>query len=182
MRSVFVQRPEAAEAARRGAGVRGWVWVWLPVVFALGVIAVESTATFSAANTSSWLRPVFERFLGHIDDRVWEFAHHAMRKSGHFFGYGMVCLTGVRAWLLVLAKRAAMTVRRWWWQGNGLAVLSTAVIASLDEIHQSFLPSRTGRVQDVLIDTAGGVVVSGMVWGVAWVVRRRVRGTRVAVA
>jgi VanZ family protein len=32
------------------------------------------------------------------------------------------------------------------------------VVASADEYHQSFLPSRTGRSQDVLLDTAGAAL------------------------
>lgn len=173
MRSVFVEKPAVEAARRRLAGWRGLLWVWLPVVVALGVIATESTATFSAANTSSWLRPVFERFLGHINDSVWEFAHHCMRKSGHFFGYGLVCVTWLRAWLLVLGGRVGFTRGQWWWRSNLLAVLATVVVASMDELHQSFLPSRTGKFTDVLIDTAGGVVVSALVWGIVAVVRRK---------
>jgi VanZ family protein len=38
-----------------------------------------------------------------------------------------------------------------------IAVLGTALVASLDEWHQSFIPSRTGRWQDVVLDTCAGV-------------------------
>ena len=33
----------------------------------------------------------------------------------------------------------------------------TAVVASLDEWHQSFIPSRTGAVRDVVLDTCAGI-------------------------
>jgi VanZ family protein len=40
-----------------------------------------------------------------------------------------------------------------------LAMLATIVTASLDEIHQTFIPSRTGRWQDVVIDSSGAVLI-----------------------
>jgi VanZ family protein len=33
----------------------------------------------------------------------------------------------------------------------------TVVVASLDEFHQSFIPSRTGRWQDVVLDSAAAL-------------------------
>jgi VanZ family protein len=35
----------------------------------------------------------------------------------------------------------------------------TAAVASMDEFHQSFLPSRTGRWQDVTLDSAAALGV-----------------------
>jgi len=40
-----------------------------------------------------------------------------------------------------------------------IAVLFALMTAALDEIHQSFLPSRTGRWQDVAIDTSGALLM-----------------------
>ncbi len=39
-----------------------------------------------------------------------------------------------------------------------LAILLTAVYAATDEFHQLFVPGRSGRITDVMIDTAGAVV------------------------
>jgi VanZ family protein len=38
-----------------------------------------------------------------------------------------------------------------------LAWLGTLSVAALDEWHQSFIPSRTGTVWDVLLDSVAGV-------------------------
>ena len=46
---------------------------------------------------------------------------------------------------------------KWSFRWTNLAVLGTALVASLDEWHQSFLPSRTGRWQDVVLDTSAGI-------------------------
>jgi VanZ family protein len=36
-------------------------------------------------------------------------------------------------------------------------VLGTCLVASLDEWHQSYLPTRTGTVRDVILDTCAGI-------------------------
>jgi len=40
-----------------------------------------------------------------------------------------------------------------------LALMGTAVVASLDEFHQSYLPNRTGIPSDVLLDCSGAIVL-----------------------
>ena len=171
MCSVFLEKPDLA-VARAWTSGWGWLAVWLPVVVAVLLIAGESTDTMSANHTSGWLRPLFERVFGRFTDAVWGVLHHYARKTGHFVGYGMVCLTLVRAWLLTLARRVGLAAGQWRWEGNGMGVASTALVASLDEWHQTFIPSRTGMVSDVGLDTLGGLVACGLVWAVCAVVRR----------
>jgi VanZ family protein len=52
-----------------------------------------------------------------------------------------------------------MAVKHWtlWRRASVLAVLCTLLIASLDEYHQSFLPSRTASPVDVGIDLCGAI-------------------------
>jgi len=164
MRSVFLVRPDAAELRRYSDGRWGKVRVWWPVVVMLIVIAIESTNTFSSENTSGWIRPVVERIFGHINDQLWAVIHHLVRKSGHFTGYGGLALTQLRAWLLTLGSRDGFSLRGWRWRATWLAVAGTAFVASLDEWHQTFIPSRTGLFSDVVLDTVGGSVLCGMVW------------------
>ena len=46
-----------------------------------------------------------------------------------------------------------------------LAFLFCAGFASLDEIHQRFIPARNGSVSDVLLDTVAAVCAVLIVWG-----------------
>jgi VanZ family protein len=147
------------------------VYVWLPVLLAVGVIAAESTSTFSAQNTSGWLRPVFEHVFGHFQDASWELLHHYIRKTGHFVGYGLVDLSFLRAWLYSLVKERPKPLLTWRLESCVLAVLSTAIVASCDEIHQTMLPSRTGKLSDVLLDSCGAITMCLAVWLVCWVGR-----------
>jgi VanZ family protein len=171
MKSVFSACPDTAALARRTAGLRGGLWVWFPAILGCFVIALESTRTMGANNTSTWLRPIFEGIFGHLPDDRWGEIHHLIRKTGHFCGYGTVCWTFLRGWLLTLARRASLTRLMWRLRSCALAVLSTAVVASCDEWHQTFLPNRTGQIADALLDTCGALVLCALVWLICW--RRR---------
>jgi len=179
---VFVQRPSADSLERMGA-VRRFLKIWTPAVLGMGIIATESTPTFSSANTSSWLRPIVEHFFGHISTPAWEDMHHLFRKSGHFSFYGLLCVLFVRGWLLTFARDTSLGSTAWRWRSWIAGVVSTFLVASADEFHQSFLPSRTGLFSDVVLDTCGGIVLSSLVMTAGWWLRRaRERTARVALA
>jgi VanZ family protein len=46
----------------------------------------------------------------------------------------------------------------------------TALVASLDEWHQTFIPSRTGRWQDVVLDSSAALTIQVLLW---MILRRR---------
>ena len=86
-----------------------------------------------------------------------------LRKSGHFVGYAILSVLVFMALKYthrdrlrpVLQRRWGMFFRDLWrWDWAMIAILLPLVTASLDEIHQASLPSRTGRWQDVALDTA----------------------------
>ena len=126
----------------------------------LAVIARESTEGFSGLRTSPMLRPIWEKLFGIETDAHWAVIHHLLRKCGHFAGYGTLGLTWLRAWLLQwmepLRMRQSIIWRGW---SFAMALWCTALIASLDELHQTFLPDRTGVVQDVVLDTMGALAL-----------------------
>ena len=161
MPSIFLRRP--TPPTRVHTGLRGFLFVWLPAILGMIVIAIESTPTFSAAHTSRFLRPFGEFLFGHISDANWDETNHILRKSGHFLGYGTLCLLFFRSWLWTLATNLRLSDGVWRLRAWLLAILSTFVVASCDEIHQSFLPSRTGTFTDVVLDTCGATIVSGLV-------------------
>jgi VanZ family protein len=49
-------------------------------------------------------------------------------------------------------------------QDTALALLGTAMTASADEYHQSFLPNRTSSPWDVLIDCCGALAMQLLVY------------------
>ena len=119
---------------------------------AIGVIFVESSSYFGSNHTSEPLRWMWEHIFGPVPDARWETVHHYIRKTGHFVGYGTMGLLWLRAWWMSLPRAGFLL-------DGILAVVGTAVVASCDEFHQSFLPNRTGVPSDVLLDTGGAIVL-----------------------
>jgi VanZ family protein len=141
----------------RRDGLKFWISAWLPVLIGIVVIAIESTETFGSNHTSVPLRRLWEALFGVVTDPRWEVIHHILRKCGHFFAYGFIGLAWLRAWWMSLPESHFMT-------DAGLALLGTALIASCDEFHQSFLPNRTASVYDVLLDCSGALVLELIVY------------------
>jgi len=158
MPRFFPDAPRTADAS----SWRRRLVAWLPALVGIVVICIESTGTFSAANTSSWLRPIFERIFGPFQNANWEVLHHYIRKTGHFLGYGSLGLAFLRAWLYTLERHRS--VQGWRLRATAFAVASTALIAAGDEFHQSFLQSRTGVPSDVVLDTCGAFALCLLVW------------------
>jgi VanZ family protein len=129
---------------------------WMPAAFSVLMIALESTTTMSAENTSRFLYPLWVHLFGTPTPAHWEQIHHLIRKIGHFVGYGLVSLAFFYSWRQTLHR---MAVKQWtlWRRASVLAVLCTLVVASLDEYHQSFLASRTSSPIDVGIDVCGAI-------------------------
>jgi VanZ family protein len=126
---------------------------WIAAILWLIVIAIESTTYLSAHNTSRILYPLLH-FLFGVDHAGFETWHFYIRKSGHVLGYGLLSILLFRAWRETLP---ATGNPKWTLRWTNIALLGTALVASLDEWHQSFLPSRTGRWQDVVLDTCAGI-------------------------
>jgi VanZ family protein len=133
---------------------------WIAAILWLIVISIESTAMLSAHNTSRILYPLLH-YLFNLDWDRFETWHFYIRKSGHVLGYGLLSILLFRAWreTLPIAGNVKWTLR---W--TTIAVLGTALVASLDEWHQSFIPSRTGTPRDVALDTCAGIAAQMLVF------------------
>ena len=143
----------------RGASFR-WpttLQAWLPALLFTFVLALESTAAFGSDHTSAPLHHLFQLLFGSAIDRHWSYTHHMIRKTGHFAGYGMLSLVFFRGFRLTLRNTALRLHSAL--ASHSLAIAATFVIACADEIHQSFLPNRTGCFSDVLLDTAGALAL-----------------------
>jgi VanZ family protein len=129
---------------------------WLPPIAWAAVILSASTDAFSAANTGGWLERIAVWLTGHpFAPSTLEVMNFVMRKSAHLTEYGI---------LGALVFRALRGDRTWWslrWAVG--AIVLAACVASIDEIHQMFVPSRTGTWHDVLLDAAGATVAQVLI-------------------
>jgi VanZ family protein len=127
--------------------------VWLPSIIWLAIITLESTNIGSSDHTARLLYPIFA-FLFGLDPARFAIWHALMRKTGHFVGYFILSVLLFRSWRATFPRLST----RWCLQWAAVAFLSTALVASFDEWHQSFLPSRTGTFRDVVLDSSAAVV------------------------
>lgn len=81
--------------------------------------------------------------------KVMDLANFVIRKLAHFSEYTVLGI-GLCGLMRVLVKR--------YW--GIAAIVLGAVLASLDEFHQLFIPGRSAMVSDVVIDSCGVVVGS----------------------
>jgi VanZ family protein len=133
---------------------------WIAAILWLILIAIESSALLSAHNTSRILYPLLHYFFGLDWDRF-EIWHFYIRKSGHVIGYGTLSILLFRAWRATLPALGAVT---WTFRWANIAILGTALVASLDEWHQTFIPSRTGTIRDVVLDTCAGIAAQLLIF------------------
>lgn len=133
------------------ADVRRELNYWLPPILWSAVILIASTDLFSGSNTAGVLQQIAVTVFGHrLSPETAAKLNYVLRKSAHLTEYGI---------LSALTFRALRGGRRSWnprW-AIGAIVLAT-FIASIDEIHQSFVPSRTGTWHDVLLDAVGAAI------------------------
>ena len=154
---IGIYRPAASEPIGSRVQLRIRLRAWLPVLAFAMIFAVESTSYFGADHTSAPLQRIAEAIFGYGVGLHWAVIHQIIRKAGHFMGYGVFCLVCFRGFRIEFRGIASRLTRQL--RAHGLAILTTFLVASADEIHQSFLPNRCGQFSDVLLDTCGGVAL-----------------------
>lgn len=133
--------------------ILSWIAVifWMALIFYLSHQPAAISNEFSSGITEmiiNTLENLASSFQFHIEE-----LHHIIRKNAHFFAYlilGMLVLNGLR--------RSGVFGKR----GIGIALLICILYAITDEVHQLFIPGRSGEARDVLIDSAGagtGIVI-----------------------
>ena len=142
---------------------------WIAAILWLIVIFIESSSYLSSHETSRILYPILH-FLFGINYAQFEPWHHVLRKTGHVVGYGLLSFFLFRAWRATLPKRGNP---RWTLLWADIAVFGTALVASLDEWHQSFIPSRTGRWQDVVLDSSAAIATQILLYLFYFFLRKR---------
>ena len=132
------------------AQTRNLLLYWLPALAWTALIFLFSTGIFSAEQTGRILRLLLEWLWGAISESRFDFIHFLVRKAAHLTVY---------AALSALCFRARRGPRSGW-QSNWalLALLASMLVALSDELHQSFVPSRTATPWDVLLDSFGALL------------------------
>jgi VanZ family protein len=131
---------------------------WIAAGLWMVLIAIESTNYLSSANTSRILYPILH-FLFGMDPIRFVTWHHYIRKTGHFVGYFTLSVLLFRAWRATLPSGSLWELR---WAA--IAFLMSAFVGSIDEWHQTFLPSRTGLVSDAILDSCAALIAQILIF------------------
>jgi VanZ family protein len=138
---------------KRSASLSGW----LPVVVWLVIIGLASDGEMSAGRTAGWIT-YWLVILG-IDANPEQvgWVNMIVRTCAHFVEYAVLAALMMRAQRITRPSRTV---------GSGIviALLATVSCATLDELRQARLPTRTGSAADVLIDTAGAATAISLIW------------------
>jgi VanZ family protein len=123
---------------------------WLPPVLWMAVIVGFSTDAGSESHTEHWLLPILRELAPWATPALLEALHWLVRKTAHLSEYAILAALWLRAFVrgLNLTPRTA----------GLLAVAISVAWAILDELHQSFVPSRSASLADVLVDSAGALI------------------------
>lgn len=134
---------------------------WIAAILWLGIILVESSNYGSAEYTGRFLYPFLHFLLGVTQAHfpIWQ---TVVRKTGHFVGYFTLSLLLFRAWRATFPFPGA----GWTMQWARISFFMTALVASLDEWHQTYLPSRTGTVHDVVLDSTAALVAQILLFAI----------------
>jgi VanZ family protein len=127
-----------------------WLRAWWPALLWAGVITLASTDAFSSANTGAVLESIVRWSVPAISGECLDAINIFVRKSAHFAEYFIFYV------LIYRGIRGRRTGWRWSW---GLSAWTIAAVYSVvDELHQSFVASRTASAWDSLLDSAGALV------------------------
>ena len=124
--------------------------IWAPVAIWMMLIFIFSTDWFAAPNTSTFFVPLLSWLIPGGAPESIQIIHAALRKFGHWTEY------------FILANLLTAACQDQWPKQNRqrrftASVLVAILYAITDEWHQSFVPSRSASVIDVIIDACGAI-------------------------
>ena len=124
------------------------------------MIFAGSTDLMSAEHTSRIIVPLLHWFFPTVSPLTLVRVEFSFRKAAHVSEYAVLAVLLYRAFVhTVFRSRRALSA--------GLVLLSCAAYAASDEFHQSFVPSRTASLRDVMIDLCGATLAILLYWSIA---------------
>ena len=133
--------------------------IWLPPILWMGVVLSLSSPAMSSEHTGGVLRPVLAWLLPSLRPVHADLIHYLVRKSAHVTEYGILALLWRRAFL----RDTGLEPGSGGWAALGVCL----IVATIDERHQAFIPSRTGTAADIVLDTvaaAAAIVCAQVGW------------------
>lgn len=120
-----------------------WILVitWMVIIFWF-----SNQPAVISDEKSKFVIHVFKVLGLNLDSILGNLANFIVRKVGHFTEYLILYVLFFNALLEDFSFKKSLMI----------SLLIVFVYACSDEIHQIFIPGRTARIRDVIIDTCGG--------------------------
>jgi VanZ family protein len=136
--------PSSMRSRLEQSAVLAWaaVGVWAYFVWSLG------GDEFSRESTSSWIDLLVRWLVPGASAETLDAANWWLRQSAHLFVYGVLAVLGLRAWMLSTLRPIQSSI----W----LAMALVLALAAADESRQSLSALRSGSIDDLGMDLAGG--------------------------
>lgn len=131
---------------------------YLGPVLWMGLMFLFSTDAGSMVHTNALLAPAIKFFVPDISRKNLVITLITIRKMAHVVEYAILSLL----WLRALKQGRP----GWSWRAAFGALAISIIYASLDELHQSFVLTRTASLQDVGFDSFGAILGQGL-WGLS---------------
>jgi VanZ family protein len=138
----------------RVAKLEKFLIYWLPPLGWMGLIFSVSSDTHSFQRSSGMFIPLLHWLFPGFSLETLEGIHYVIRKCAHLTEYAILALLFWRA----IRQPRRDDVRPWRWDQAGLALALVFLYAASDELHQVFVPDRTGMVSDIFVDSTGGAI------------------------
>lgn len=131
---------------------RGRFFRYAPLILWIGIIFYLSSSGASMSNTSRFIRPLLEFLFPNTLEATLTIYHGYIRKLAHPTVYAVLAFLAARSYF----TSSIQIIRKNWFI---ISLITVFTVASLDELNQSFNPLRTGTFYDVLLDSAGGLIM-----------------------
>jgi VanZ family protein len=128
---------------------------WMALIFAFSSQPSDESTEVSHSvgkKIGAWFVPGYADWQPEKQEEFAAAIDYPVRKTAHASEYAVLAL-------LFVGVLSSWEIR--FFHGNYRVISAfvlTAAYASTDEFHQLFVPGRSGRVQDVLIDSLGALV------------------------
>ena len=132
-------------------------WLYLPLIVWIGGIFYLSSNKGSVLRTAVYFAPLLNFLFPRDDAQTFKKHHLVVRKLCHFSGYAVLALLAS----IVFYNSSLLHPARFWYVCAFAVVL---MVASTDEIRQSFYPERVGSLSDVALDCIGGLTMILLFW------------------
>ncbi len=141
--------------------------LWMGVIFFFSAKPAENSTKMSLAVggvIGKLLIPEFEEWNEKEQDAFAEKIDFVVRKSAHACEYAVLGIL-----FFINYQCRIRSIKRI----AGMSILSVILYAVTDELHQLFVPGRSGQIADVILDSGGGV--GGVVLSVLllYIIRKR---------